>query len=591
MDKAQMFPFVRNRYYNGKMLTSGDFQTEQRYFNTKRAFINQMTLGAGIICGLRVYNLDDLSILIESGAAIDQEGREIVAEESVVCKLSALEGYEGANAQVLSLYIRYREEEIQPVYAGGLGDSLREYENNRISEGYELFLKNAAEQKESFSLDSEFFVEVPILKSEEIEISLRMPACACKGKKVKLEVAAKNRTGKSGEFELDMMIRLPVFIAEDGSHSLHISLQEESLEKESMWEYWIYTEMCELSETHILLDEEDGEVIFAGYQRRLDSNISLTVRLDKESPEALVRKQLGRTSLDIYSSGGRQDGIHLADIHMLQTPAAYVIDFVEETGADTYVTLPAREEERRRYLSFYEEGEFAEPEPQENLEQMILEKEQTEAAPVFINGGMLTIPLEKRMKKGNICFSQETVHGLGSGRVYVAVGAADTGEMAGAYREAETTIFGNMSLFAERDMEMTCIETAVKVFHDRGSFQVAARLQGEQHTVLLNIPWIAVRVPDDEAIIEEPQDGQIIPLTPTWRMKPKEKHFFEIQFKNMKECVLHYAVMDEDGGVIDEDGIYTAPAKPGVYEIHISTAGHRNIGTYVYAVVERETVV
>lgn len=583
MDKAQMFPFVRNRYYDGKMLTSADFQAEQQYFNSKRAFINQMTLGAGIICGLRVYNLDDLSVLIESGAAIDHEGREIVADESVVYKLTSLKGYKGA--EVLSLYIRYRETEIQPVYAGGLNESGAEYENNRVSEGYELFLKNPAEYEDGFCPDSEFFVETPVLRSEETEVSLRMPACACKGKMVKLEFIAKTSSHKPVHVSLERVLRFPAFTAENGSHSLAVSLQEEVLEGEKIWEYWLYTEINGLTESHILLDNEG----MADEKSSLNESISLTVRLVTEPPDSLVRRQLGQTNLDIYSSAGAADGIHLADIHMEETASAYVIAGIEGIGADSYITLPAREEERRVYLSYYKEGELPvyKEETGELKEQ---ERELLGERPRGISGGMLTIPLDKNLKKGSSCFSQETVHGLGPGHVYVAAGVADTGDAAGILREARTTVYGDMSLFAERDLEETCFAVAVKVFHERGSFQVAVRLQGEQHTVLLHIPWTAVKAPEEEAFgPAKPGAGQIIPLTPTFCMKPKEKHFFEICFKDMKECELCYEVMDEGGGKIDEDGTYTAPAKPGVYEIRICTAGHGDICTYVYAVVERET--
>ena len=89
MKNNQILPFERNRYYSGKMLSSSDFLIEQTYQNNKRRFINQMMFGSGIVCGLGVYNLDDLSLMVESGAAIDAGGREIVVDNTVIKKLSA----------------------------------------------------------------------------------------------------------------------------------------------------------------------------------------------------------------------------------------------------------------------------------------------------------------------------------------------------------------------------------------------------------------------------------------------------------------------------------------------------------------------
>ena len=67
MNNTKLYPFERNRYYSGKMLTSSDFQAEQTYFNNKRRFINSLMYGSGVVCGFGVFSLDDLSVLIESG--------------------------------------------------------------------------------------------------------------------------------------------------------------------------------------------------------------------------------------------------------------------------------------------------------------------------------------------------------------------------------------------------------------------------------------------------------------------------------------------------------------------------------------------
>ena len=97
MKNRQLLPFERNRYYAGKALTSTDFYAEQLYMNNKRRFMNNVMFGSGIVCGLNVLNLDDMTIMIESGAAIDETGREIVIESSIVKKITTLEGYDKIN--------------------------------------------------------------------------------------------------------------------------------------------------------------------------------------------------------------------------------------------------------------------------------------------------------------------------------------------------------------------------------------------------------------------------------------------------------------------------------------------------------------
>ena len=83
----KLYPFERNRYYPGKMLTSADFQAEQNYHINKVRFLNGLMYGSGIVCGLGVFSLDDQSVLIESGAAIDGHGREIIVDSSTLVSL------------------------------------------------------------------------------------------------------------------------------------------------------------------------------------------------------------------------------------------------------------------------------------------------------------------------------------------------------------------------------------------------------------------------------------------------------------------------------------------------------------------------
>ena len=43
MLNRKYFPFQRNNYYYGKLLTARDFEDEQRYYNDKRRLSNRLT--------------------------------------------------------------------------------------------------------------------------------------------------------------------------------------------------------------------------------------------------------------------------------------------------------------------------------------------------------------------------------------------------------------------------------------------------------------------------------------------------------------------------------------------------------------------
>ena len=71
---------VRNRYFYGKLLTVRDFEVEQNYMRKKSQLLSRLSLGAGVVCGLGVSASDDSTLLIESGMALDYQGRMVVVK-------------------------------------------------------------------------------------------------------------------------------------------------------------------------------------------------------------------------------------------------------------------------------------------------------------------------------------------------------------------------------------------------------------------------------------------------------------------------------------------------------------------------------
>ena len=575
----QTLPFEKNRYYYGKMLTSGDFQAEQKYINGKRNFLNSMLLGNGVLCGLGVLNLDDLSILVESGAAIDSEGREIIVDKSVVKKVYALPGFQKEDTDCFSLCLRYHEEETQPVYAVNRKEGQNEYENNRIKEGYELFLIDKRILDRQFHLDSEFFVETELFSTKDYRVVLRLPAIGCKGRKLRISIESEKKSNARKSVELAYDLQMPVFLTREMNHCLEIRERIElskSGEKERK-DYWVFCSQSELKESSVL--------ILPVGQKRERKELELKVRLTRDEPEELIRRELGKMGLEFHENFGEDSFVRLADLYMRHTDTACVIRYVDES-VRSYIPLPSGEAQRNLYMSYYDNGEWTTP----VQEKEVLAETPSEERVFFpeVSCGTLEIPLAENMRKGAICYSSEIVHGLGPGNVCVITGLDETEEGVGNLRKVPAVIYGDAGLFAEKNPNGTSVETAVKVWKDRGSFQVAAQVYGEQNTVLLTMHWIAWKYPqvnkETEDDIERKQ-GWIAPAEAAVNLKPGGRHFFRVNFHNMQPCTLKYEVTEEHGGKIKEDGTYTAPRRTGVYEVKISCEEYPEICTYVYAVV------
>lgn len=256
-----LFPFERNRYYAGKMLSSADFGAEQSYMNDKRRFLNSMLFGTGIICGCNVYNLDDLSVFVESGCAIDGLGREIIIDTSVVKKLSAIEGFENIESNQLTLCLRYKEENVHPVYSVKRQSTDTEYEYNRIREGYELFLVET-EMVQPIKLETEFFVQGYLYRGTDYEIFVQLPATVCKDKYVKMQVTVRKLSDTEEPFSYKGVLQMPAFLNENGKHEQMIEFNDVNLlNGESISrEYWLYVQNVSSDESVLILKGDSESV-------------------------------------------------------------------------------------------------------------------------------------------------------------------------------------------------------------------------------------------------------------------------------------------------------------------------------------------
>lgn len=138
MKNIKLYPFARNKYFFGKLLTVRDFEVEQQYFNDKRRVLNHLLFGAGVVCGLTVTRVDGSTVAIESGLALDSTGREILVPKAVVTRLSEFDGFMPETGEIsphIYLCAEYNEEEREPVQGVET-----ETQHNKTEEGYRFFL-------------------------------------------------------------------------------------------------------------------------------------------------------------------------------------------------------------------------------------------------------------------------------------------------------------------------------------------------------------------------------------------------------------------------------------------------------------------
>ena len=143
--------FERNRWFDGKLLVTRDFEGEQEYLRGKQRLHNSFLHGLGTVCGLRVAQHPQAAcrsrwVVLEPGLAQDCCGHEIVVPEASPIDLRtaidvALADH-GIEELPVDVYLRlcYVESADEPVPAllddCGCGDTALEH--NRTREQYRL---------------------------------------------------------------------------------------------------------------------------------------------------------------------------------------------------------------------------------------------------------------------------------------------------------------------------------------------------------------------------------------------------------------------------------------------------------------------
>lgn len=589
MGNNQLLPFERNRYYVGKLLTSADFQAEQTYGNHKRRFLNEMMFGSGIVCGLGVFSLDDVTVMVDSGVAVDGCGNEIAVATPIVRKLSAVDGFEKLVSDRVTLCLGYREENVHPVYTMRGQENGDHYECNRIREGWDLFLRDSEELSAVAGPDCEFLAEAVLYGDDDYEITCAMPAQTPCRAVSRMEIRVKRLRDGAQPLTLKTAIQTPAFTAEDGGHELRIELHELCPDGEVVLYRSLTAQSVPAPEAVLLADGHTIQVEVGGEKRTTRENFALRATVVDATVDQIVDQAAASASLELRNAYGGQEYVPLAEIVLQRTRSAYLIGEVKTIGVRRYVRTVANAPLREELKSWFEQsgadltnanGIMGEAQaPQKYLE------------PIYATG-VCDISLGTNLRRGQIVYSDEIIHGLGAGTVYVSVGEEYVAEDAKLGAVARNTIYGNVALFSKEQAPVVAAETAVKVMNDRGSFVIAARLLEDSTQVVLPLRWVAVAMPGgvEETKAQKMAGKSIAAIQPTVVMATRESHYFNVKFNNMEPCTLTYELTEKDSGEITSDGIYTAPSREGVFEIRISCAEMPLITTYAYAVVKKRDV-
>ncbi len=591
MMNRKYYSFERNNYYYGKLLTSKDFQSEQDYMNNKRRLINRILHGVGIVYGLDVVAADDSSIILQSGMALDAAGREVVVPRTQVLKLSTIEGYSALKTDTVCLGIAYEEKGSEPVYAvmDTEGDG-RKY--NGTKESYRLYLMDKADCVRDAKTSDRYLASEVLYEDQDIQVVQYLPTF------ISPQTVLKGRTEIRKISHTPSVVSFTCKMTADGMQPEQMVIRAEnvSLEygKTAVLEQSFQPEDYIFNGEDLLFDFQEIQVVGTGSGEAAE-NRSMKVTPVQDSVLEHVRKTSYQGTLDVDLDRTYDEKLFIAEIHLLRSDNHSMIDEVGRPPFDQYVNSAEQLmilEQLHEYLLPVSEqnsgGAVSEIRVQETGNYRS-EKERR-----MNSSGVFEMSLGSGGEMGKVYFSDEIMHGLGNGPVCVEIGVEYISRDNVSRSDRESIILGDGSIFASdstvTDEKIFELDQAIKILPERGTFIVGVRPRTKMGKIGLRIRWYAYKPEDLEQRVysQKDQKGCIMVQPDTIVLSPKGSVHINPVFINMPEETLTYTLLDPEGGKIDNNGVYTAPAQEGVYEIKVEALAHPEVFTHAFMIVSQK---
>ncbi|PYI55177.1 hypothetical protein [Paenibacillus flagellatus] len=521
MKKSRYYPFERNRYFYGKLLTVRDFESEQKYFNDKRRMMNRLLFGSGVVTGLQVIAVDDKSVSVEMGVAIDALGREIVVPAPVTLKLSMMDGFTNNEyAKNVYLCIAYDEKGKEPVHSIAnstvRSDEVSEY--NRVLESYRLFIREEAPDPSSLPMSGLTEQTVVLYQDAQVRVLQSTPKYVNPGQTFEASIRIE-KTLQAGKIELEYALATERLEPLEGRTVRFVEPQD-AQETEYEFRVTLRADGIASGKAHVGLQAGSGFLRVGDKQTDDLSRDAATVLIIPDPVQERLMDDFLKQPLETALDSPSDPCLYLAKIGLLQMGPTYVIERVEQVPFEEFVYNPSAayrlalaDSRRRRSSPSAAEPAAVEkrpepPKPNEADRPAAGEPAERSASSIpgaaDIQSGYVDIAVSP-FAKSALSFgkavksfvSPEIEHGLGGGHVLIVTSVEERtpDAIADMLDGGQREYFGSADVFAGSEYESTLpeYELGVLSYPRKGTFRVGIKLRqiGEPRTV--RVRWWAYR--------------------------------------------------------------------------------------------------
>lgn len=573
-----IFPFEKNRYFPGKRMRSDDFSRELQYMDHKFQFLSRWTFGTGIAFGLSAQRLDSDSLLISSGMAFDGMGRCIIVEEPAICRIRSLPGFDTLSGETALLWLSYQEEPKAPVLVAGEQEERQEF--TVCTERY-AFSLSPLSQFPMDGADRQLYSRHMIYEDGTLRVQQIVPLILSSQRPAKLRLIVENLSLDPLSATVHYQPQLSGFCLENRAPTLCLDRDLELPRGFCTLELTVVPNTTAQSVT-LSLPKDGFTLQMQGRTLQAQNSFRQELKLTSGNPLSALAESL--QTLSPQKLWGTEDtrGIPIAGIRFLRYGSGILLDDVLSLYSPHRSCFPAVEQQLQQCASFFPSvPQPAPPTPAPT------EPPAPSAPTAPMTTGVVTIPVGLSPSEDKIVSTEEMVHNLGPGTVYVDFGIESVYPAVHTSQNYTDLLLGDASLFSQRGgIAPPPMEKGVLVHPDKGTFELAVRLKGEPYPTSLRLRWFAWR--PQQSIQPKPPRGKLIRLEPNViYTKPGELVSFAPVFHgDPQPC--EFSIPEKQAGLITRDGVYTSPQRQGLYQVCAQISGKPETKISAFVIVRTQ---
>jgi hypothetical protein len=587
--------FERNRYFLGKLLSVSDFETEQRYFNNKRRFINRLMHGTGIICGLSVNRINEETFSVDAGAALDHTGREICISAPITQKLSALDGFTADPAnQTLYLCLEYQETDIEPVHSltAATGQTTESAEYSKYAEGFRFYLTQERPENAVLAANQLHRQTVLVYEDPQLRVTQSMDRFLRPAQKSHITVVVEKQP-EAESIQFHYALQSLTLKDAQGKTPIFVDFDETGLPKQTVYVFQVPFQVDvfqDATDTVSFLNQNLTLSVGGNETQHAVSAVSPIVISHKSAEDQLVAAYFSQSLEERLLNTDRQR-LYLAAITVSPQDNGCAIRHI--TGNPFQQNLPTNRllkmlQEQKEGLNPFAQAPKPAETPAETSQETGFESFKSDG---WCSTGVEVLNLGANTQKDNHMFSKEIIHGLGKGPVFIVLGLEETREIQGDIPYyGDHMVFGNQDVFLRSSLEkaVPLVSLGALANSAKGAFQIGVKLlKNTEHTSCRVRWWAYKHAQDIDASYFTGNTQASVSLSPDIaQLTFNETIRFEVIFKNAQPGPCVFSVKEPDGGSIDPNGVYTAPAHEGLFEIQAESAADPALRTSAFAVVK-----